>query len=166
MRRREAGEKACFEALIHPKSFFLLSHEPQITNSQILLGTTLSVLGALVAHAQPAAPAVVFAGVTQVNIPLGPGGFPAFDAAFYGNQLFLLGEAHGVQRPQEIDLALLKHLNERAGVRTCVAEIDCAKAYYLNEYLRTGDEATLDLVFRSWVAETAQWANQDLRIKF
>ena len=136
---------------------------------RVLLGAALPVLGALAAHAQPAAPAAppaVFTGVTQENIPLGPGGFPAFDAAFYGNQLFLLGEAHGVQRPQEIDLALLKHLNERAGVRTYVAEVDCAKAYHLNEYLRTGDEAALDLVFRSWIAGTAQWANKDLRAKF
>lgn len=51
-------------------------------------------------------------------------------------------------------------------MRTYVAEVDCAKAYYLNEYLRTGDEAALDLVFRSWIAETAQWANKDLRAKF
>ena len=136
---------------------------------RVLLGAALPVLGALTAHAQPAAsvtPPAVFTGVPQETVPLGPGGFPAFDAAFYDNQLFLLGEAHGVQRPQEIDLALLKHLNERAGVRTYVAEVDCAKAYYLNEYLRTGDEATLDLVFRSWIAETAQWANKDLRAKF
>ena len=35
------------------------------------------------------------------------------------------------------------------------------KAYYLNEYLRTGEEATLKQVFRSWERETAQWANKD-----
>lgn len=121
-------------------------------------------------HAQAADPvmtASAFAGVTQQNFPLEKGSrFPVFDAAFYENQLFLLGEAHGVQRPQEIDLALFKHLNERAGVRTYVAEVDCSKAYYLNEYLRTGAETTLDLVFRSWAAGTAQWANQELRGKY
>ncbi|AMJ67080.1 erythromycin esterase family protein [Hymenobacter sp. PAMC 26628] len=87
--------------------------------------------------------------------------FALFDKAFYANQLFLLGESHGVQRPQDVDFALLKHLNARAGVRTYVAEVDCAKAYYLNEYLRTGQDSTLRLVFRGWVADRSQWANQE-----
>ncbi|MDQ2770603.1 MAG: erythromycin esterase family protein [Bacteroidota bacterium] len=56
---------------------------------------------------------------------------------------------------------MLKHLNAQAGVRTYVAEVDCAKAYYLNEYLRTGQDSTLRLVFRSWLAERAQWGNQE-----
>ncbi|MFC6222509.1 erythromycin esterase family protein [Hymenobacter artigasi] len=113
----------------------------------------------------PAQPETVFAGVPQETVAGEAPAFQLFDQKFYDNQLFLLGEAHGVQRPQELDFALLKHLNQRAGVRTYVAEVDCAKAYYLNEYLRTGDEATLDLVFRSWLAETSQWANQDFRAK-
>ena len=113
----------------------------------------------------PAQPEAVFAGVPQETVAGDDPAFALFDQRFYDNQLFLLGEAHGVQRPQELDFALLKHLNQRAGVRTYVAEVDCAKAYYLNEYLRTGDESTLDLVFRSWLAETSQWANQDFRAK-
>lgn len=126
--------------------------------------------GPLLARAQATAPlsaAAVFAGVPQQLIAPGTETqFPAFSAEFYTNQLFLLGEAHGVQRPQELDLALFKHLNERAGVRIYVAEMDCAQAYYLNQYLRTGNEATLTLVFRSWTAATSQWANQDLQAKF
>ena len=109
----------------------------------------------------PAAPAPVFAGVPQENLALAAPEFKLFDQKFYDNQVFLLGESHGVQRPQELDFALLKHLNQRAGVRTYVAEVDCAKAYYLNEYLRTGQDSTLRRVFRSWVASTAQWGNQD-----
>ena len=116
---------------------------------------------------EPVPAASTFAGVSQQNLMLETGKkLATFDAAFYKNQLFLLGEAHGVQRPQEIDLALFKHLNEQAGVRTYLAEVDCSKAYYLNEYLRTGAEITLDLVFRSWDAGTAQWANKDLRGKY
>ena len=106
----------------------------------------------------------VFADVPQETLALDTPAFPLFDPKFYDNQLFLLGEAHGVQRPQA--LALLQHLNQRAGVRTYVTEVDCAKAYYLNEYLRTGHEATLSLVFRSWQQENSQWANRDLRAKF
>ena len=109
----------------------------------------------------PAVPAPLFAGVPQENLALDAPDFKLFDRKFYDNHLFLLGESHGVQRPQELDFALLKHLNQRAGVRTYVAEVDCAKAYYLNEYLRTGEDNTLRLVFRSWVAGTVQWGNQD-----
>ncbi len=86
---------------------------------------------------------------------------PVFDDAFYQNQLFLLGESHGFQRVQDVDFALLKHLNQRVGVRYYVAEVDMSKAYFLNQYLQTGNDSTLMRVFRSWVQETAQWANRD-----
>ena len=87
--------------------------------------------------------------------------FRLFDEAFYQNQLFLLGESHGVQKPQEVDFELLKHLNQRNGIRYYIAEVDATKAHYLNQYLQTGDDATLMKVFASWIAETAQWANTD-----
>ncbi len=87
--------------------------------------------------------------------------FTLFDKSFYDNQLFLLGESHGIQKPQEIDFELLKHLNERVGVRHYVAEVDQTKAHYLNQYLQTGNDSTLMKVFRSWVASKAQWANRD-----
>jgi len=114
-----------------------------------------------------AAPTAVFAGVPQETLQPGSAmSFALFDEAFYNNQLFLLGEAHGVQKPQEVDFELFRHLNQRAGVRYYVGEFDCAKAYYLNQYLRTGDDSTLLRVFRSWVRDESQWANQDLFGKF
>jgi hypothetical protein len=122
---------------------------------------------------------LLFAGATQAQQPdsvfnhaphesldlAGAPQFALFDPAFYQNKLFLLGESHGVQRVQEVDFALLRHLNQRAGVRTYLAEVDCAQAFYLNEYLRTGDEPTLSRVFASWVAGQAQWANADFQQK-
>ena len=90
-----------------------------------------------------------------------PSSFPVFDGPFYENRLFLLGEVHGFQKAQELDVALLKHLNERAGVRFYIAEVDAVKAHYMNEYLKTGDTLTLNKVFRSWIAEKMQWANRD-----
>jgi len=91
--------------------------------------------------------------------------FALFNPAFYRNKLFLLGESHGVQRVQDLDFALLRHLNQRAGVRTYLAEVDCAQAFYLNDYLRTGDEAPLGRVFAGWAAGQAQWANADFQQK-
>ena len=114
-----------------------------------------------------AATEAVFAGVPQADWTTdSEAAFGLFEEAFYANQVFLLGEAHGVARVQAVDFALLRHLNARAGVRTYVAEVDASKAYFLNEYLRTGQDSTLRLVFRSWVAVTSQWANADLYRKF
>ncbi|GAB3636065.1 hypothetical protein GCM10027422_16550 [Hymenobacter arcticus] len=121
-------------------------------------------LAGLAARAQQ--PESIFTDAPRETLDLaGSPQFRLFDRAFYQNKVFLLGESHGVQRVQDVDFALLRHLNQRAGVRRYLAEVDCAKAYYLNEYLRTGDAATLDRVFASWVREQAQWGNADFRAK-
>jgi len=86
--------------------------------------------------------------------------FPDFDADFYDNQLFLLGESHGSAAPQELDFALLRHLNQKTGLRNYVAEIDPSQAYFFNRYLAAGDEADLRAVFSAWDGE-AQWGNQN-----
>ncbi|UOQ53325.1 erythromycin esterase family protein [Hymenobacter cellulosivorans] len=130
----------------------------------------LTMICASASHAQtlePGASTSVFAGVAKEELPKeGTPSFALFAEAFYDNQLFLLGEAHGVARPQEVDFELFKHLNQRAGVRYYVGEFDCAKADYLNQYLHTGNDSTLQLVFRSWVQAESQWANKDLLNKF
>lgn len=128
------------------------------------LATALLLWLPLASLAQTPAPApteTVFAGVPQETIAGEAPEFKLFDPKFYDNQLFFLGESHGVQRPQELDFALLKHLSQRAGVRTYLAEVDAPKAYYLNEYLHTGQDSTLRRVFRSWVAGREQWGNQE-----
>ncbi len=89
------------------------------------------------------------------------GAFSLFDEAFYQNQLFLLGESHGFQKPQDVDFALLKHLNQRVGLRHYLAEVDASQARLLNQYLQTGDTAKLQCVFRLWVGQKAQWGNAD-----
>jgi hypothetical protein len=87
--------------------------------------------------------------------------FTIFDNEFYNNQFFLLGESHGFKLPQLIDFALLKHLNNKAGVTTYVAEIDMSEAYFFNQYLQTGNEIFIKKVFSNWNKDTAQWANQE-----
>ncbi|MDA8708046.1 hypothetical protein N9M10_01605 [Hellea sp.] len=87
------------------------------------------------------------------------GGF-AFDDDFYSNQLFMLGEMHGYARVQNLDLALLTHLNERLGVQYYMAEIDPATAMIFNYALRTGDDEALLKVFDIWYKERqSQWGN-------
>jgi len=87
------------------------------------------------------------------------------DSDFYAHQLFLVGEIHGIQKGQDIDYTFLTVLNRRRKVKTYVAEIDFAKAYFLNEYLKTGDERLIDAVFKDWVEQDAQWANIDFQQK-
>lgn len=83
-----------------------------------------------------------------------------FDNSFYQNQIFLLGESHGVQKGQDLDLALLQHLNRKVGLRYYLAEVDFTKAYFLNQFLETGKEELLKAVFADWVSANQQWANQ------
>jgi hypothetical protein len=129
----------------------------------VLLGGALLLAGPAARGQQVAGP---FADAPRETLDLaGAPQFRLFDKAFYQNKVFLLGESHGVQRLQDVDFTLLRHLNQRAGVRRYLAEVDCAQAYYLNEYLRTGDEAPLDRVFAGWVGQPAQWGNADFRAK-
>jgi hypothetical protein len=90
--------------------------------------------------------------------------FRLFDSAFYQNDVFLLGEIHGFAATQGIDLALLKHLNKRVGLRYYLAEMDCGQAALLNTYLDTGNRFLLDSLFRCFLKQTqmgsSQWGNQ------
>ena len=129
-----------------------------------LLGLLLA-LGCSAARAQQAAESLFADAPRETLAPAGEPAFALFDAAFYRQQVFLLGESHGVQRVQDLDFALLRHLNQRAGVRRYLAEMDAAQAHYLNEYLRTGDEATLQRVFAGWVRRQAVWGNADFAEK-
>ncbi|OUJ74050.1 TraB/GumN family protein [Hymenobacter crusticola] len=87
-----------------------------------------------------------------------PETFALLDETFYQNQIFLLGESHGTAAPQDLDFALLKHLNAKVGLRNYIAEIDPSQAYYFNQYLQTGDERNLRVAFQPWL-NTAQWGN-------
>jgi hypothetical protein len=82
------------------------------------------------------------------------------------NSIFLFGENHGSANPQLVDVLLFKQLYKQAGVRHYIAEVDAAKAWMLNNYLKDGNEAWLQKVFKSWIADTAQWANKSNYAKF
>lgn len=59
----------------------------------------------------------------------------ALDDTFYDSNIFLLGESHGFADVQNIDFALLKHLNKKEGVRFYIAEMDKELGAKLNKYL-------------------------------
>lgn len=84
-----------------------------------------------------------------------------FPEAFYNHRLFLVGEIHGAAKAQRLDFTLMTHLADRAGVRWLMAELDPAQAGRFNAYLETGDASVVRPVFEAWLAEAAQWGNQE-----
>lgn len=77
------------------------------------------------------------------------------------NQLIILGESHGAQDPQLIDFNLLQYLNKTTGTKNYIAELDYAQAEHINNYLKNGDEQSLQTVFRYLVKIHSQWGNKD-----
>jgi len=89
-----------------------------------------------------------------------------FDEDFYNHKFFMLGEVHGYQRVQDLDLALLTHLNEKLGVRIYLAEINPAVAIAFNHYLKTGEDGLMLEIFQAWHdGQTSQWGNREFLAK-
>ncbi|MEM1218555.1 MAG: hypothetical protein AAGH79_06570, partial [Bacteroidota bacterium] len=59
------------------------------------------------------------------------------------HRLFLFGAIHGTKLTQEADLILLKNHVESNRVRIYLPEMDGCLAYFLNNYLETGNEESL-----------------------
>ena len=85
----------------------------------------------------------------------------SFPDAFYDNRLFLFGEIHGVAGPQDVDIALIDHLNENIGLRWYMAELGPETAMAFNHYLSTGDDSRAKIAFDGWADENYQWANKE-----
>ncbi|MBO0933956.1 hypothetical protein [Fibrella aquatilis] len=100
-----------------------------------------------------------------ILLPETPQSYALFDTSFYQHDLFMLGEVHGYATPQTLDFALLKHLNQRVGLRYYLAEMDGAQAALVNAYLETGQTPLLDSLFSGFLrqthAGTSQWGNQE-----
>ena len=83
--------------------------------------------------------------------------FELFNKAFYKNQVFFLSESHGYDKPHEVDFELFRHLHQKTGVRYYLAEMDVSQAYYLNQYLGTGNETFFKDIYQYWYNQKAQW---------
>jgi len=95
-----------------------------------------------------------------LDLNLSEAGF-SFPSEVYSSRFVMLGEVHGYATPQRIDLALIRHLNARAGVRWYLAEVAPAQAMAINTYLAGGDSVAAAAVFDGWADRTAQWANRE-----
>ncbi len=92
--------------------------------------------------------------------------FQFLENEFLNNQLFLFGENHGAAQPHEIDFELFKALYKKANVRHYIAEFDPIKAWMLNNFLEDGNIKWLKNVFKSFIADGLQWANESNMEKY
>ncbi|MEM1246663.1 MAG: erythromycin esterase family protein [Acidobacteriota bacterium] len=83
-----------------------------------------------------------------------------FPQSFYEHRLFFLGEAHGAQTALMLDLAMIRHLRQEAGVRHLMAELDFSQAERFNAYMDSGAESLVVPVFEAWLERSMQWGNQ------
>lgn len=77
--------------------------------------------------------------------------FKNLDPYLLKNDLFLLGEFHGIKETIKNDVNLIKYLNRKVGMKAHFAEIDFSQAYFLNHYLESGDEKLIDNVLDTWI---------------
>lgn len=91
-----------------------------------------------------------------------------FDEDFYNSSIFLLGENHGFADVQKIDLALLKHLHSRVGLRYYIAEMDSTLGSKLNTYIQDSveDDNLLKEVVIQLRNRIPQQASQELYEKW
>lgn len=86
-------------------------------------------------------------------------GFNIMDSDSDKNNVILAGEGHAVAINYGLELALLKHLNQKDKVRYLLAEIGFSSSCYINEYLESGDETKLKLIYNDLV-RTASWSKE------
>lgn len=75
------------------------------------------------------------------------------------NEIFLTGENHGVKANRELRIEFLKYFKEAINFKYYLCELPYSMTYFLNMYLRSGDEGTLRDVYRA-LKGTDAW-NQD-----
>ncbi|MEL7118357.1 MAG: hypothetical protein AAFO07_02920 [Bacteroidota bacterium] len=82
------------------------------------------------------------------------------------NNIVMFGHEHGTSLNQTADLWLMKSLVAQ-GFKYIVVELNYTYAYFLNEYLKVGDEALLDFVISNgYFWGTPQDASVELRNKW
>lgn len=65
-------------------------------------------------------------------------------------QIYLLGEAHGIQAILEEELARWQSYYEKEGLRHLFVELPYYTGEYLNQWMAAGDDAILEAVYRDW----------------
>lgn len=75
--------------------------------------------------------------------------FSILDKDIRKHDVFLAGEAHGVKMNYDLQLELIKYLNNKADVRYILGEFGYSVGEHINKYLDTGDEKILEYVVKN-----------------
>lgn len=91
-----------------------------------------------------------------------------FDSDFYNSQVILLGEVHGYADNQKLDQYFLKFLNQKAGIRYYIAEMDSTNSHKLNLFLHgnTKDQNLLKEVVVAIQKRIPQQSSKELLEKW
>lgn len=91
-----------------------------------------------------------------------------FDSDFYNSQVILLGEVHGYADNQKLDQYFLKFLNQKAGIRYYIAEMDSTNSRKLNLFLHgnTKDQNLLKEVVVAIQKRIPQQSSKELLEKW
>lgn len=76
--------------------------------------------------------------------------YSRLDEDIKDNNILLVGEIHGFHEPQLIDYEIFTYLNKNHGVKHYIAEVDPIQAVYLNNFLKSGNEADLKKALKKW----------------
>ncbi|MEM0991549.1 MAG: hypothetical protein AAGI49_00870 [Bacteroidota bacterium] len=82
------------------------------------------------------------------------------------SDLIFFGFIHGCATPQAMDFKLLEYFVKQRGVKYYAPEVDYSQAYFLNQYLRTGDEKTLDFALYFYAKRVPQDASVQFKQKW
>lgn len=88
-----------------------------------------------------------------------------FDSEFYQNQVFMFGFIHGSEIPQEMDYRILENLSQN-GVKYYAPEVDASMAFFLNQYLESGDEDLLNYITYHYSNNVPQDASHEFMEKW
>ncbi|MDV3429628.1 MAG: hypothetical protein LIR50_21970 [Bacillota bacterium] len=91
--------------------------------------------------------------------------FNLLDEDINKNNVIIAGEYKGVSKNYQIKLSLLKYLNEKHGVRYLLENIGYSEAYFLNQYLKSGDESILKALYFSTGKIEYAFGDNDFQFK-
>ena len=82
------------------------------------------------------------------------------------SDLIFFGFIHGAATPQKMDYKLLEYFIKEKQLRYYAPEVDFSQAYFLNQYLKSGNEAILDFVLYFYENRVPQDASLQFKEKW
>lgn len=70
------------------------------------------------------------------------------DQDIEGKEIFLTGESHGFKSNSQLEMKFLKYFKAKTNFKYLLSEDSYSNTYYINQYLKSGDEEILKTVFK------------------